>query len=65
MFDDLNKVEDEYAVQQEVIKNFRSAITLNKTELLALKKKMEGSEKEKEDLEQVSSSLQKELDKKK
>lgn len=37
LFDDLNKVEDEYTIMQEVIHNFRNSISLNKEELQNLK----------------------------
>ena len=57
LFDELNKVEDEYTVMQQVIKNLRTAIHLNKTELLTLKKKMSSSKKEQEEMEALDAQL--------
>lgn len=61
LFDKLNKVEDEYAIQQEVISNFRTSIGLNNTELQTLKKRLKNSEKEKEEYEQLNKQIEEEL----
>lgn len=65
LFDDMNKVEDQYTVMQQVIKNFRQAISLNKSELEALQKKEEASKKEKEELEALSAKICEQLREKK
>lgn len=65
LFDELNKVEDEYTILQQVIKNLRTAINLNKTELNSLKKKLQLSKKEEEDLKALDEQYQKETEDKK
>jgi hypothetical protein len=61
LFDDLNKVEDEYSISQQAIMNLRNALTLNKTELDDLKNKLINSDSEKDEVIKQTEFFEKEI----
>lgn len=65
LFDDLNKVEDEYTIMQEVIHNFRNSISLNKEELQNLKQQLKNQDEKKQEMEDLHKKYKKEVEDKK
>ena len=61
LFDELNKVEDEYTISEKAIEDLQSAIELNHTELNRLKDKTTYLQSEKNHLEETSSALDQEI----
>ena len=61
IFEDLNKIEDEYTVSEKAIEDLQSAIELNQTELSRLKEKTTYLQSEKNHLEQTATALDQEI----
>ena len=61
LFDDLNKIEDEYSISQQGIMNLRNALNLNKNELEELREKLKNSILEKEEFEKEKDLIKEEI----
>lgn len=63
LFDELNKIEDEYSISQQGIMNLRNALNLNKMELETLKEKLKYSSEENEEIKKEENAINEDLTK--
>ena len=61
LFDELNKIEDDYTVSERAIENLQTSITLHQEEVRSMKEKLEGIKKEEKELKVIAEGLSQEL----
>ena len=61
LFDELNKIEDDYTVSERAIENLQISITLNQEELRSMQDKLEAIKKEEKELKVIADGLDQEI----
>ena len=61
LFDELNKIEDDYTVSERAIENLQTSITLHQEEVRSMKEKLESIKKEEKELKVIADGLSQEL----